>query len=125
MLLCTDVLCLICVFQNGVYSSIPHIAKVIAAVLSGGLVDCLLLRKVLNTTNVRKLFTGIGTASRHFLLPSTSSVITMLLLLSVLCSVSVLLRYAPSRICLSLPHFYVSLELYIQRKITKMTYVTI
>lgn len=45
-------------FQSGVYSSIPHIAKVFAAFASGHIADRLLLK--CSTTVVRKILTSVG-----------------------------------------------------------------
>jgi len=44
--------------QSGVYSSIPHIAKVFAALASGHIADRLLLK--CSTTVVRKILTSVG-----------------------------------------------------------------
>ncbi|XP_067655169.1 vesicular glutamate transporter 2-like [Haliotis asinina] len=48
------------VAENGVYSSLPHILKVLLAFVSGYIADCLLLRSKLRTGTVRKLLTGIA-----------------------------------------------------------------
>ena len=45
-------------FQSGVYSAIPHIAKVFAAFASGHIADRLLLK--CSTTVVRKILTSVG-----------------------------------------------------------------
>ncbi|ESO91772.1 hypothetical protein LOTGIDRAFT_233350 [Lottia gigantea] len=48
------------VAENGLYASIPHIVKVLAAASSGYIADFLLLENFLSTAYVRKLLTTIG-----------------------------------------------------------------
>ncbi|XP_033751828.1 vesicular glutamate transporter 2-like [Pecten maximus] len=48
------------VAENGVLSSIPHIFKVLAAIISGFIADFVIARRRLNTTVLRKLLTTLG-----------------------------------------------------------------
>ncbi|XP_041366037.1 vesicular glutamate transporter 2-like isoform X2 [Gigantopelta aegis] len=72
--------------ENGIYSSIPHIAKVIAAIVSGCIADWLLLSKTLDTTNVRKLLTGLAfgvEATGFFALSFLDSKLPVLIVLTI------------------------------------------
>ncbi|XP_041366038.1 vesicular glutamate transporter 2-like isoform X3 [Gigantopelta aegis] len=73
-------------YENGIYSSIPHIAKVIAAIVSGCIADWLLLSKTLDTTNVRKLLTGLAfgvEATGFFALSFLDSKLPVLIVLTI------------------------------------------
>jgi len=49
--------------ENGLLSALPHIASFIVVMLTGGLADLIIRKKILKRVNTRKLFHGIGTLS--------------------------------------------------------------
>lgn len=49
--------------ENGLLSSLPHIASFIVVLLTGSLADVIIGKKYLSRVNTRKLFHTIGTLS--------------------------------------------------------------
>lgn len=46
--------------QNGLYSSLPYLVMWIVSFTTGFLSDWLIVKKYLNLTNARKVFTAVG-----------------------------------------------------------------
>ena len=49
--------------ENGLLSALPHVASFIVVMLTGGLADYLIVKKILQRVTARKVFHGIGTLS--------------------------------------------------------------
>lgn len=59
--------------DNGIYSAVPYIFMWVVSILTGFLSDWLIVKRYLNITNARKVFTGVGTYWTYIRIDASTS----------------------------------------------------